>query len=135
MIVNWVLDSFALWFRDALIIVTLVVVALPAVPASSSHECYFDPDLGLVCEDHSGGGGGGSSTSFWTSWQIVSECGGGGVIGGGLIDISTGLAFALCDHIVDGEVIETQTQSIDLNEAENALEGRVVRSPGKPPSR
>jgi hypothetical protein len=99
----------------------LVVVALPATPASANHECYFDPDLGLVCEDHGGGGGGGSSTSYWTSWQIVGECGGGGVIGGGLIDISTGLVLALRDHIVDGEVIETQTQCIDLNAAENTI--------------
>lgn len=105
----------------ALIIVTLVVVALPATPASANHECYFDPDLGLVCEDHGGGGGGGSSTSYWTSWQIVGACGGGGVVGGGSIDISTGLVLALRDHIVDGEVIETQTQCIDLNDAENTI--------------
>jgi hypothetical protein len=105
----------------ALIIATLVGVALPATPASANHECYFDPDLGLVCEDHGGGGGGGSSTSYWTSWQIVGECGGGGVVGGGLIDISTGLVLALRDHIVDGEVIETQTQCIDLDDAENTI--------------
>jgi hypothetical protein len=98
----------------------LVVVALPTTPAAANHECYFDPDLGLVCEDH-GGGGGGSSTSYWTSWQIVGQCGGGGVVGGGLIDINTGLVLALRDQIVDGEVVETQTQCIDLNQAENTI--------------
>ena len=104
----------------ALIIVTLVVVALPVTPASANHECYFDPDLGLVCEDH-GEGGEETSTSYWTSWQIVAQCGGGGVVGGGLIDITTGLVLALRDHIVDGEVVETQTQCIDLNEAGNTI--------------
>ena len=105
----------------ASIIVTLVVIALPATPATANHECYFEPDLGLVCEDHGGGGGGGSSTSYWTSWQIVGQCGGGGVVGGGLIDINTGLVLALRDQIVDGEVVETQTQCIDLNQAENTI--------------
>lgn len=105
----------------ALTVMMLAAVALSAMPASANHECYFDPDLGLVCEDHGGGGGGGSSASYWTSWQIVSECGGGGVVGGGLIEISTGLVLALRDHIVDGAVVETQTQCIDLNEAENTI--------------
>jgi hypothetical protein len=99
----------------------VTLVTMPGSPAMAEHECYYDPNLGLVCEDHGSGGGGGSSTSYWTSWQIVGQCGGGGVVGGGLIDISTGLVLALRDHIVDGEVVETQTQCIDLEHAEDEL--------------
>ncbi|HLF43048.1 MAG TPA: hypothetical protein VJA46_05910 [Acidimicrobiia bacterium] len=102
-------------------IVAWVVVAVPATPAVANHECYFDSDLGLVCEDHGEGGGEGSATSYWTTWQIVGQCGGGGVVGGGLIDINSGLVLALRDQIMDGEVVETQTQCIDLDEAENTI--------------
>ncbi len=115
------------------LVAAAALVATPAVPAGADHECYYDPDLGLVCEDHGGGGGGGSSTSYWTSWQIAGECGGGGVGSGGLIDFRNGLALALRDHIVDGEVVETQMQCIDLGEAASAVWEELVAAIGALP--
>jgi hypothetical protein len=103
-----------------LLVVAWLVITVLSTPAAAEHGCYFDPALGLVCEDH-GEGGEGSSTRYWTSWQIVGQCGGGGVVVGGLIDINTGLVLALRDRIVDGEVVETQTQCIDLNEAGSTI--------------
>jgi len=110
----------------ALVVVAVVFVVIPT-PAAADHECYYDPALGLVCEDHGEGGENeGSSTSYWTSWSIVGECGGGGVVGGGLVDISTGLMLALRDRIVDGEVVESQTYCIDLEESENIIWEEIV---------
>jgi hypothetical protein len=88
----------------------------------ADHECHFDPGIGLVCEDHGGSGGGeGSSTSYWTSWQLVGACGGGGIIGGGFIDLTSGQVRALRDRILDGEVVETQTECIDLDGSETLI--------------
>jgi hypothetical protein len=108
--------------RLAALVLATLLVAVPATTAAGDHECYFDPGIGLVCEDHGGsGGGGGSSTSYWTSWQLVAACGGGGVIGGGLIDLTSGQVLALRDHIVDGAVVETQTECIDLDGSETLI--------------
>ena len=107
-----------------LVAVVLAVVTLPLSPAAGDHQCYFDPELGrLVCEDHGGGGGGsgGESTSYWTSWQIIGACGAGGAFGGVLVDINTRRVLALRDRIVDGEVVESQTQCINLEEAEEEI--------------
>lgn len=103
------------------LLVAVVVAVVPATPAAGEHECYFDPEVGLVCEDHGGDGGGGSSTSYWTSWQIVGACGGAGSGGGAIIDLSTGQVLAFRDHVVDGEVVETQTQCIDLDGSETLI--------------
>ncbi|MGI8516349.1 MAG: hypothetical protein ACR2NT_14705 [Acidimicrobiia bacterium] len=106
----------------ATVLITLAVLFLPAPSASATHECYYDAELRrLVCEDHGGAGEEKPPTSYWTSWQIVGACGGGGVGGSGLIDLRTPFALALRDHIVDGEVVETQTECIDLGEAENTI--------------
>lgn len=110
------------WIAPLILVASLV--AVPAAPAAADHECYLDPDLGLVCEDH--GGGGGSSTSYWTSWQIVGECGGGGVIGSGIVDLRSGQLLALRNHIVDGEIVETQTQCIDLDGSETLIWEAIV---------
>lgn len=119
------MDSRKSRSRRLTILVTVVValVAAWALPAAADHECYYDPELGLVCEDHGGGGGGGGgSSSYWTSWQLVGQCGGGGTIGGGvIIDLNTKLVAALRDRIVDGEVVETQVECIDLEESEDEI--------------
>jgi hypothetical protein len=107
----------------------LALVTLSVSPAAADHQCYFDPELGrLVCEDHGEGGGGGTSTSYWTSWQIVGQCGGGGLVGGALIDLTSGLLLALRDRIEDGEVVETQTQCIDVSESENLIWEAIVEA-------
>lgn len=108
-----------------LVIAVLLLVAAPA-PAEADHECYYDPALGLVCEDHGEGGEDeGSSTSYWTAWSLVGECG-GGVGSGGLVNIRTGLILALRDRIVDGEVVESQTHCIDLEESESIIWDEIV---------
>lgn len=105
-----------------LVAVALAVVTLPMSPAAADHQCYFDPELGrLVCEDHGGGGGGGETRSYWTSWQIVAQCGAGGAVGGVLIDISTRRVLAIRDRISGGEVVETQTECINLEESEEEI--------------
>jgi hypothetical protein len=110
------------WRLAVLVTVVVALVAVWPLPAAAEHECYYDPELGLVCEDHGGGGGGGESNSYWTSWQIVGQCGGGGTIGGGtIIDLNTKLVVALRDRIVDGEVVETQVECIDLEESEDEI--------------
>jgi hypothetical protein len=102
-----------------LVAVALAVTILPLLPAAAGHQRYFDPELGrLVCEDHGGGGGGGETTSYWTSWQMVGQCGAGGAVGGVLIDISSRRVLAIRDRIVDGEVVETQAECINLEESE-----------------
>jgi hypothetical protein len=106
----------------AVLLVLVAVVTVPATPAAASHGCYYDSELRrLVCEDHGGGQGGEAVTDYWTSWQIIGACGGGGVAGGGLIDIATGLLLSFRDHIVDGEVVESQTQCIDLDDASDTI--------------
>ena len=92
------------------------------MPAGAAPEnCYYDPvERTWVCDD--GGGGPGDedpATDYWTEWTLVGPCGGGGgAIGGGLVDIRTGLLMAMRYHYVDGEVVETQSQCIDLDGAE-----------------
>ena len=49
---------------------------------------------------------------------IVGACGGGGVIGTGLIDLTSGQVLALRDHIVDGEVTIFDSNAIVLYLAE-----------------
>ncbi|MFP3881905.1 MAG: hypothetical protein ACLFWH_06255 [Actinomycetota bacterium] len=107
------------WIAALILVASLV--ALPAAPAAADHECYLDPDLGLVCEDHGSGGEGGSSTTYWTSWQIVGDCGGGGVIGSGIVDLTSGQVLALRNHIIDGEIVDTQTECIDLDGSETLI--------------
>ena len=111
--------------RELIGLVAMLIGALlvPALPAGADENCYYDPALGLVCEDGGGGGGPGEDpppTEYWTSWQIVGDCGGGGA-GGVFIDINTGLVMALRDRIVDGEVVETQSECIDLEEGEDEI--------------
>lgn len=106
----------------AALLVLVTVVTAPAIPAAASHECYYDSELRrLVCQDHGSGGDDEAITDYWTSWQIIGSCGGGGVAGGGLIDIATGLLVAFRDHIVAGEVVETQTQCFDLDDASDTI--------------
>lgn len=111
--------------RELIALVAMLVTALlvPALPAGADENCYYDPALGLVCEDGGEGGEPGEDpppTEYWTSWQIVGDCGGGGA-GGVFIDINTGLVMALRDRIVDGEVVETQSECIDLDEGEDEI--------------
>ena len=101
------------------VIALALMLALP-LPARADGHCYYDPVGGqLVCEGGGGGGtpGGPPVADDWTSWTLVGACGGGGAIGGGLVDIRTGLLAATRDHIVDGVVVETQMVCIDLNDA------------------
>lgn len=111
--------------RELIVLVAMLIAALlmPTLPAAADENCYYDPALGLVCEDGGEGGEPGEGpppTVYWTSWQIVGQCGGGGV-GGLFIDINTGLVMALRDRIVDGEVVETQSECIDLEEGEDEI--------------
>ncbi|GBE23065.1 MAG TPA: hypothetical protein ENH00_06035 [Actinobacteria bacterium] len=99
----------------ALVLVAAFMVG--AAPAQADEDCYYDPVTGrLVCEDDGGGGGETGTTGYWTSWRIIGTCGGGGV-GGIVVDIRTGLILALRDYIVDGEVAESQSTCIDLDDA------------------
>ena len=104
----------------ALLIALALVVGMVvgATPARAADDCYYDPVTGrLVCDDGGGGGEPGPTTDYWTSWWLLGPCGGGAGIGGVLIDITTGLILALRDHVVDGEVVESQTTCIDLDDA------------------
>ena len=52
--------------------------------------------------------------------MLVGTCGGGGGgVGGGLIDLSSGLVSAVRYRYVNGEVVDTQLTCIDLGEAED----------------
>ncbi|MEA2010503.1 MAG: hypothetical protein U9N78_07350 [Actinomycetota bacterium] len=118
-------------FRGAwafLITVALVVgMVVGASPARAADDCYYDPGSGsLVCDDDGGGGEPDPTTDYWTSWRILGPCGGGAGIGGVLIDINTGLILALRDHVVDGEVVESQTTCIDLDDAETEIWAEVA---------
>ena len=105
--------------RTGLIAVALAVgMVVGAAPAGAAEDCYFDPDTRLlVCEDDGDGGGSDPVTDYWTSWRIIGICGGGGGAGGLIVDITTGLILALRDHVVDGEVVESQSTCIDLDDA------------------
>ena len=109
--------------RGQLILVLVVLAGLAAIaqPASAAPDnCWYDPtERTWVCED--GGGGPGDEdpgTDYWTEWTLVGPCGGGGGVGGGLVDIRTGLLMAMRYHYVDGEVTETQSVCLDLDGAE-----------------
>jgi hypothetical protein len=106
-----------------------------SLPAGADEHCYYDPELGLVCVDEGGGGGGDDPpTSYWTSWQLIGACGGGGTVGGGvLIDLRTKLVLAIRDHIVDGEVVETQSECIDLEESEGEIWDEIATAVGALP--
>lgn len=107
--------------RTLLTILAVVAASLTlATPAHAGEECYYDPGTGqLVCEDDGGGGGSDPGNDYWTSWRLIGPCGGGGAVGGIIVDITTGLIAALRDHIVDGEVVETQLTCIDLDDAQD----------------
>lgn len=104
----------------AVLALAAVLVVLPALSALADEECYFDPTLGLVCEDD-GEGGGGGTTTYWTSWQILGLCGGAGGVGGVIIDLRTNLILAFRDRIEDGEVVQTQTECLDLSDGEDTV--------------
>lgn len=110
----------------ALLITVALAVAMVvgATPASAAEDCYYDPGRGsLVCDD---GGGAEPTTDYWTSWRIIGPCGGAASIGGVLIDITTGLILAFRDHVVDGEVIESQMTCIDLDDAATEIWNEVA---------
>lgn len=114
-------------FRSAWALLTAIAVVVGVVgmaaPARAAEDCYYDPVTGtLVCEDDGGGGGGSDpATDYWTSWRLIGACGAGGGGGGVIIDITTGLILALRDHIIDGEIVESQTTCIDLDGAATAI--------------
>lgn len=110
--------------RTILIVITVMAAVLVgAAPAHADESCYYDPATGkLVCEDDGGGGGGGDEppAEYWTSWRLIGNCA-GGLPGGALPDISTGLVWAVRNRIVDGEVVETQSTCIDLDDSEDEI--------------
>lgn len=106
--------------------VAIMVIGTLAVPAQAAEQCAYDPITGeLVCHDDGGGGGSGGS-STWTSWTVVGPCGGGGVIGGALIDIRTSWLRAARYLIEDGEVVDTQSVCFALSDGEQAAWAAVA---------
>ena len=108
--------------RRQLILPLGVVSALmlPALPAWAN-ECWYEGDPPtLICDDGGGGGGGEEPPGpTWTAWTLVGPCGGGGGIGGGLIDINTGLLAAVRQLIgPDDTILDSQLVCIDLDDGE-----------------
>lgn len=107
-------------------LLAVLLIGLPATPAHAAEQCWYNPIIGeLVCNDV-GGGGGSVGSSYWTSWTVVGPCGGGGVVGGGLVDIRTGWINAARYRIENGVAVETQYVCFALSDGEAAAWAAVA---------